>query len=122
MFGKPGIAPVGRMQQSVIVGLPNVTTLLHCPESAVTVMFPGQVKTGMLLSSTVTFCVHVAVPVPLVAVHVTTVVPIGNTDGALLVTVTGLPLQSVAVALNRETIPELQVPGKELSVIAGGQK
>ena len=59
----------------------------------------GTVRSGGVVSTTVTFCVPVAeLPESSVAVHVTTVSPRGNTAGASFVIATSVSQMSAAVA------------------------
>ena len=81
----------------------------------------GQMMTGAIGSTTVTFCVQVRVRlVRSVAVQTTNVMPTGKTDGALLVIVTG-PQLSLAVAEPRTTPVAKQVPGAVLVSTSDGQ-
>src|SRR5204862_3298923 len=88
-------------QMSVAVTL-KVTLLVHRPEVALTVMFPGQMIVGGCVSRTVTVKEQLFVlPLASVAVEVTVVVPTGKEEPleGILAT-TGVPAQlSVAVTL-----------------------
>ncbi|MNI35216.1 hypothetical protein D3C73_892330 [compost metagenome] len=73
---------------SSAVAVPMETAVLL--PSASLVMFAGIVSTGLTVSTTITFCVAVMMLLfASVAVHVTFVVPIGNSFGASLTTMTG---------------------------------
>ena len=86
-------------QLSVTTGEPNATPVAVQLEFALTVTAEGAVIVGLVLSTTVTTCVAVAIfPALSVTVHVTVVFPIGNDAGALLVTLATLQL-SVVYAL-----------------------
>jgi hypothetical protein len=86
-----------------------------------TVTLLGQVIVGGWLSLTVTVCWQVAVfPDPSVTVHVTTVTPAGNCDGALLVTDATEQLSDV-VGVPRLTLVAKHCPEFVLTVTFAGQ-
>lgn len=79
-------------QLSLTVGAANVTTAVHTPVAAGTVMFAGQVITGACVSLTVT--VKVVKPPPLPLTQLTVVVPFGKVepDAGVQVTCPQVPL------------------------------
>jgi hypothetical protein len=79
------------VQLSAVLGIPNtIAEPLH------TDTFAGAAIVGLVLSTTVTICVAVAVfPLPSVTVHVTVVFPIGKELGALLLTLATEQLSAV---------------------------
>jgi hypothetical protein len=109
-------------QLSEVAGVPSETPLAeHFPASAFTVTAAGHVIVGFSLSTTVTLCVQVAVlPRPSVTVHVTLVVPTGNSDGALFVTVI-VPQPPPVVGVPSATSVAPQAPASALTVRSGGQ-
>jgi hypothetical protein len=83
-------------------------------------MLVGQEIAGFTPSFTTTNCSQVAaLPAASVAVHTTTVVPTGYTEGALLVIV-GVPQLSVAVAVPSVTLIAVQ-PEFVVVLISAGQ-
>ena len=81
------LVTVTLVQLSVATGFPKFAITAAQFVLAFTVMFAGAIIVGLVLSSTITFCVAVAVfPALSVTVQVTTVVPNGKVPGALLVT------------------------------------
>ena len=93
-----GVLTTVALQLSVAVTL-KLTVAPQLLADAATLMLPGQVMTGAVVSFTVTVCVHVAVlPEVSVAVHVIVVVPTGYGPAGLDVTVATEQL-SVAVAV-----------------------
>jgi hypothetical protein len=79
----------------------------------------GELAVGFSASLTVTVCTQVIVWVPRLAVHVTFVVPTGNCDGALLVTV--ITPHPVTAGVPRFTPVAKQAPGFDgtLVILAG---
>ncbi|MNC24024.1 hypothetical protein D3C75_720650 [compost metagenome] len=76
------------LNRSVTIGWPR--GILDLTAVASTVRSAGAVRTGLVVSTTLTFCVPmVALPCSSVTVQVTSVVPSGKSAGALFVTVTG---------------------------------
>ena len=80
----PVVAPVSAQvntvtpQLSPVVGFGVTTDAVQVPAPTFAVMLEGQVIVGRVVSTTVTFCVHVAVfPLTSVTVQTTAVVPIG---------------------------------------------
>src|SRR4030095_15448869 len=110
-------------QLSAVVGSGTTTLASHEPELTPWLILFGQEIVGAVPSVTITFCVQVAVfPLASDAVQVTTVVPIGNTDGALL-TMAILPGQlSVAVGVPRLTPVALQFALAATLTVAGQVK
>ena len=79
-----------------MVGFDVPKVVLHNPNDAVVFILAGQLIVGSSTSVTVTFWLQVAVlPDPSVTVQVTTVTPIGNNAGALLVTLATAQLSAV---------------------------
>ena len=68
---------VATEQLSAVTGVPSdATVAVHVPAPTFTVMFEGQVIVGLMLSTTVTVCEHVAVfPLPSVIVQITVFTP-----------------------------------------------
>ena len=98
----PTVAPaivqvkVVTLQLSAMVGSEVPKVVLHSPNAAVVFILAGQVIVGNSISVTVTFWLQVAIlPEPSVTVQVTTVTPIGNRAGALLVTEATAQLSAV---------------------------
>ena len=98
----PTVAPaivqvnVVTVQLSAMVGFDVPKVVLHSPNAAVVFILAGQAIVGSSTSVTVTFWLQVAIlPEPSVTVHVTTVTPIGNNTGALLVTLATAQLSAV---------------------------
>ena len=90
----------GLVQLSVALGAVKITTALQL-FAAEAVMATGTLNVGAVVSVTVTNCVLVTVlPATSVAVHVTTVFPIGYVTGALFVKVTPLQLSAAIGAVN----------------------
>ena len=91
-------------QMSVALAWPMLTAVpsrLVCSAVASS----GTVRTGTVVSAIVTVCVSVAeLPASSVAVHVTVVVPRGNTSGASLVTMGLGSLSSVTVGCPRSPL------------------
>jgi hypothetical protein len=105
------------VQLSVAVGAVKITTALQL-FTADAVIATGVVIIGAIVSFTVTNCVLVTVlPATSVAVHVTTVFPIGKVDGALFVKVTPLQLSEAIGAVNTTVAVH---PEPTLAVIATG--
>jgi hypothetical protein len=109
----------GLVQLSVAVGAVNTTTALQLAP-AVAVIATGVLITGAVVSVTVTNCVLVTVfPAASVAVHVTTVFPIGKIPpvGALLLNVTPVQLSAAVGAVNTTVAVH---PAPAVAVIATG--
>jgi hypothetical protein len=109
----------GLVQLSVAVGAVNTTTALQLAP-AVAVIATGVLITGAVVSVTVTNCVFVTVfPAASVAVHVTTVFPIGKIPpvGALLLNVTPVQLSAAVGAVNTTVAVH---PTPAVAVIATG--
>ena len=109
----------GLVQLSVAVGAVNTTVALQFVP-AVAVIATEALIVGAVVSLTVTNCVLVVIlPAASVAVHVTTVFPIGKIPpaGALLVNVTPLQLSAAVGAVN--TIVAVH-PVPAVAVIATG--
>ncbi len=89
------------LQLSAVTGVPRATLYATHPLFAFTVTFDGAAIVGTTVSITVTVCVAVAkLPLPSTTVQVMVVVPIGNDDGALFVTLTTEQLSAVIAAPN----------------------
>jgi hypothetical protein len=104
---------------SVAVGAVNTTVALQFVP-AVAVIATGVVITGAVVSLTVTNCVLVIeLPAASVAVHVTTVLPIGKIPpaGALFVKVTVVQLSAAVGAVN---VTVAVHPDPAVAVIATG--
>jgi hypothetical protein len=85
-------------QLSDTIGFENETKAPQAPGLFNTVISELHVKTGPVMSFTVTTCVAVAIfPAPSVTVQTTVVVPSGNVAGALLVTLATVQLSAVTV-------------------------
>ena len=107
----------GLVQLSVAVGAVKITTALQL-FAAEAVIATGTLNVGAVVSVTVTNCVLVTVlPATSVAVHVTTVFPIGNVAGALFVKVTPLQLSEAIGAVNTTVAVQ---PDPAVAVIATG--
>src|SRR5439155_772398 len=92
----------------------KLTLVAHSPGAVLTVRLPGQLGTGRSVSVTVTACVQTAeLPQPSATVQMTSVVPFGNADGALLPTVATLQLSPVS-GVPRLTLVAVQWPGSVL--------
>jgi hypothetical protein len=119
----PVVAPVVTQatlvtpQLSLTVGSGTTTLASHEPELTPWLILPGQLIVGGVASVTITLWEHVAeFPTASVAVHVTTVVPMGKTDGALLVKAI-LPGQlSVAVGGESDAVAVQFAPAVRLTV------
>jgi hypothetical protein len=83
-------------QLSAVTGVPSATLNAAHALLALMVKFAGAVMVGLVLSSTVTTCVAVAVlPAASVTVQVTIVLPNGSAAGALLTTLATVQLSEV---------------------------
>ena len=98
----PTVAPaivqvkVVTVQLSEVTGLDVPKVASHKPNAADVFILAGQAIVGSSISVTVTFWLQAAIlPEPSVTVHVTTVTPIGNSTGALLVTLATIQLSAV---------------------------
>ena len=89
---------------SVAVAVP-IDTVVCAPVASAVTSAGGVTTGGIVVSPTVMFCVAVPVlPAASVAVHVTTVVPTGNVEGASLLTERAPSTRSVAVAVPMDTV------------------
>jgi hypothetical protein len=90
------LVTVATWQLSDVIGVPKATTAPEHPFVEVTSTFCGATSDGLIVSTTVTVWLAVAVlPAASVTVHVTVVKPSTKVVGALLVTLTTLQLSAV---------------------------
>ena len=109
------------VQLSEVTGFEVPKVVLHNPNDAVVFILAGQVIVGSSISVTVTFWLQVAMfPEPSVTVQVTTVTPIGNSTGALLVTDATAQLSAVT-GTPKATPLAVQKPGSVFAATSAGQ-